>query len=416
MLRRRKIRVRGSALIITVVISLIILILISSIILLGSVNRKYQSVFKIENRLQNNLESAMSLILADTSLKESSASIDLFSSGTDSVYVKKELWGLYQLASARAHLNRFAKEVSFLYGSPLPSYMDGCIYMADHQKPLSIVGKTKLTGDVFISNAGLQASYIDQRGFEYAALLSGHIKQSQKYLPPIRQEGTDYLYNLLDTSKIDIDHVVLPDSLHKSFSEPPVVLVAKAPIYIDNRIFKGHIIIKSGEMIHVSARNELNDIILVAPFVKIDSGFRGTIQVIASKELETGADCHFDYPSSLVLLKGRQLHQQSKLTFGSRSVLQGHILTLCDSKDDLKTLVELAGAVTGITYVSGYLSVKAPINGVVLTDYFVHRTLSNVYENYLVDVDINRKNLSAFFISTPFFESNSQRGIVQWLD
>ncbi|HEY0067138.1 MAG TPA: hypothetical protein VGB46_07245, partial [Flavisolibacter sp.] len=176
-------KLKASSLVLSVVISLILAILVSSVILLGYHNRRTFQLHHTESRVQRNLQSAISLILGDTLETAGNETLDLSGEGRDSVRIRRGWWGLYQVATAEARTGRWMKKKSFLYGISLPPAMDGCLYMADHQRPLSLSGATKLRGDAWISPTGLKTAYVDGRGFEYTTLLEGEVRNSSNHLP-----------------------------------------------------------------------------------------------------------------------------------------------------------------------------------------------------------------------------------------
>ncbi|HEY0067688.1 MAG TPA: hypothetical protein VGB46_10000, partial [Flavisolibacter sp.] len=180
---------------------------------------------------------------------------------------------------------------------------------------------------------------------------------------------------------------------------------------------EGQVIIRSDSLIEVGAEAQLKDVLLVAPYIIIRKGFRGSVQLVASRQISIGDNCRFDYPSSAVLLQ-RELAGQGEIKVGKNCLFSGTILSLPREDDTGKTRVSLdAGTeVEGVVYVSGYLSLAHSVKGIVLTDYFVYQTPSTIYENYLVNASIDRKALSGFFAVSPFFSLGSVRKLVQWVD
>src|SRR5687767_4824769 len=300
-------RLASSSLVITVVISLILSILCSSVILLAYYNRQSQKTTDIENRVSDNLESAINLVLADTTiyLNPLTVGLDLFREEKDSVVISKKTWGLFQVAHVKAFYSKFSKSKSFFYGTTMPEYMNGCLYMADHQRPLSLVGEAKLVGDAYIPKAGLKASYIDQRGYSYKQLINGSVKISNENLPELNESIIENLKSLLRTGKSITakSNPLNKDSISWSFSDTALFFFGKGKVSLKNCILRGQVIILSDNEIEVENTAKFEDVILVAPTIIFKENFQGTVQAIASDSLIVGNGCLMEYPSSLVLIK-----------------------------------------------------------------------------------------------------------------
>jgi hypothetical protein len=44
----------------------------------------------------------------------------------------------------------------FMYGELIPLNFKAAIYLADHDRPLALVGRTKVKGDAYLPKAGVQ--------------------------------------------------------------------------------------------------------------------------------------------------------------------------------------------------------------------------------------------------------------------
>jgi hypothetical protein len=414
--------VPGNALILTIIIALILAVICTSLILLAYFNRQQQVVAAIDQRLTRNLESATQLVLSDTLVQTAAQqdSFDLFGEQRDSISITKAPWGILQMAVITAFHNQFTRQKSFIYGSVLPAYMNGCLYMADHKRPLSLVGNTNLVGDAWLSPAGVKASYINQRGFDNDKLVDGTIKTSGTQLPPVNKELIDWLYELSAPQAGDsLQQLPSPgDSLVQRFADSTLVLYSSKPVNLDAVTLKGHIIIKSDSLIEAGAATLCEDVILVAPVIKFTRGFRGAVQAIATDSIITDRDCVFDYPSALVLLKRKNITWQNVMRIGEGSQVNGIIITRCDSADIYRSYAEIQKGVkvTGIAYIMGFLALSgATVSGTLLTDYFIYKTPSMLFENHLVDVVVNRPGLSRYFIGSAVFEQATRKEIIKWV-
>jgi hypothetical protein len=410
---------KSNSLVITVIISLVLAITCSSAILLALYNRQEQVKDNVQQKLQRNLESATNLVLADSAIYIAPVfdSLDLFDETKDSVIIKKEFWGLFQMASIRATSNNFSKQKNFFYGETVPDYMDGCLYVADHSRPIAVVGDTKLIGDAYLSRSGIKTSYIDQRGFNNNKLIEGMIKKSEDSLPGLRGNCLSNLYRLLKGGQALYSQNI-PDSLDKSFTDSAFSFYKNEKITLRNCFLNGHVLIKSDSAIEIEPSARLNNIILVAPSIHFKAGVTAaTVQAFATDSLIVEKGCSFQYPSILLLLKMNNSNLQNRMVIGNDCEINGELISVCNNSDLYKTSVEIGKntKINGIIYTMGFLTLKGIVNGTVMTDFFIYKSPSTIYENYLVDITINREQLSEFFLVPAIFKGSTSQEIVQWV-
>lgn len=409
---------KANSLVVTLIISLILAVICSSAILLAYYNRNQQFRSDIDRRLETNLQSAINLVLADTAIciQPISDTLDLFKENTDSVAIKKELWGTFQLASLKTFFNHFKKQTCFFYGPEMPGYMYACLYVADHRRPIALAGNTKLIGNGFLPRAGIKASYINQEGFNGDKLINGKIMESLDSLPDLRKEVSEQLYKILLNQSSAYSQNI-PDSMHQSFTDAAICFYKREKIRLTNCSFSGHIIIKSNSEIEVDSSAHLRDIILAAPCIRFTQGVNARLQAFASDSLIIEKNCSFGYPTTVALVKTKNSNLLNKLTIAENSQINGTVLAICNNSDLYKTFVEIGDKtiVNGIIYTMGYLHPGGNVTGIVMTDFFIYRSPATTYENYLVDVSINREQLSQYFLTPSIFTSSMPQQISEWV-
>jgi hypothetical protein len=424
--KKKAAKLAGNSLVFTIVISLVLSLLCLLFILVAYHNRNEQIKNNIEDKLGYNLQSATNIVLADSTLITQSIfqRFDLFEKGNDSVMINRRPWGILQMAEITAFQDRFKKGLVFLYASNLPDYMNGAIYLADHQRPLSLVGKTKIIGDIYTSKAGVKAGYIDQRGFENKNLLEGNIKISGDSLPGLRKGAREYMNSLFALSSDSVagytslvDDFIERDSLIQFFGDTTLIYILRGRSVIESKKLSGNIIIVSDSALEIRNTALLENIVLVAPIIKFDSGFNGHVQAFAQDSIIAESNCIFQYPSALVLNKKPSESLQNRMIIKKDCIVNGWVISVCDNRDLYKSFVEIQdrAIINGVVYVNGYVSMKSTINGVVLADYFMYKTPAIIYENHLLDIEINRRKLSGYFLGSPVFSAGKKNAIIQWL-
>jgi hypothetical protein len=414
----------ANTLFITVVIAVVIGILCSLMIMLGYQDRHFDQLINTQNRLERDLQSGINLVLADTSLilAREEDKLDLFSEGNDTVTIRKENWGLFSLASVEVTGAGKKRSCSFFFGQAPDTAWDGCIYLAEHKTPLSLVGDTRLSGDAWLPGGGLRPGFIGQRGFSFSEMIKGDIRNSADSLPLVDRRLAALFAQLREQKGSPgmngNGQMAIPDSLNRSFADSLYLIYRKGPIWLSSCDLKGHIMVMSDSMIGVSGDAHLENVILAAPVVELDSGFSGNLQAMASDSIIVKRDCHLAYPSSLVLWKTGG-SGQPKIRIAEDCTIEGVILTDAPGKNDMfKTYVESGRntLITGLIYAAGYLFLKGAVHGTVLTDYFLYRSSSTVFENYLTDAEIDRNARSRYFILPHVFNHAKANRIVKWLN
>ena len=418
-----KLKLSSNSLVITVFISLILGVICSMLVLLLYTKLQSQSIFSTKIKLQRNLKSAINIVLADTVVPvlEQTNTLDLFDKGEDSAIIKTENWGLFSIASITVKANKKSKTKTFFYGQTMNQELSSSLYLTEHQTSLSISGHAKLAGDAFLPKGGLKPVFIDQRGFLYNELIKGEIKTSYDNLPEIKTGICQNLNGLLKKNIITSNGNVnrdIPDSINQSFCDSVLIIYQKSNLTLSNCKLRGHVMILSDSAIIVHNDCFLENVILAAPSIQFDEGFTGTVQAISSDSIIAKKNCHFNYPSCLILLKNTITELQPKIIIGDYCGLSGVILTVSKTKDISKTYTEIGlnSVIKGFVYSSGYLSVKGRVYGTILTDYFIYKSSPSVYINYLVDAELNRNALSRFFIAPHIFRNCCENKIAQWVN
>ncbi|HXB10134.1 MAG TPA: hypothetical protein VNW04_23585 [Puia sp.] len=427
------IRLKAHALFITVVLSLVIGIFCSMLLLLGYHRMRIDAVVGRDARLRRDLRSAIDMVLADSAiiLASQEDTLDLYGEGRDTVIVGKSNWGLFSIARVSAVRGGKSSARLFFFGQAADTPLDGCLWLAEHQTPLSLVGYARLKGDAHIPKGGLRPAYIDQRGFAFPQLIIGNTNNSGDSLPPIDPRLLALLSPLaayppsakvssspIDASPSPVERSLVPDSLERSFADTAITVHRKDPILLSSCNLNGHIIIASDSMIRVSPGAVLENVILSAPVIRLDSGWSGSLQAIASDSIIIQNNCHLKYPSALVLLKIRGLTTQPRIILGDGCILDGVILTHTSLQKDMEqTYVEIGknSLLNGWVYAAGFVFLKGEVHGAVMADHFLFKSLPTVYVNYLVDAGIDRSALSPWFTGPHIFNNDRQSRIVQWV-
>nr|WP_068893382.1 hypothetical protein [Pedobacter panaciterrae] len=410
--------VKAAALYIVIIVSLLIAVISASLLTIAFYYRlEVQKKLRMD-KLITNMESGTAIILSENyNTYDEEKVLDLYGDQKDSLVLNKSRWGVFDLQMLKSFELKDTLKRAFLSGNEFKD--QGAIYLADEDRPLSVSGKTQIIGNGELPKAGLKQAYVDGRPYEGKELIKGSIKPSGRELPALNDELLKKIATYLEPMEgMPFD---IKDSISNSFFNKELVYKLNADQQdIDRVKISGKIILISDTTVKISSSAVLEDVQIYARAIVIESGFKGSCQLFARDSIIIGKECNFLYPSFAGIFKPESSKIQAKVSLDSASnfsgILVGHEL----QRTDLQTLVSLGKntLVNGEVY-AGYIKVErtASVQGKVYANRFIMQTPSTLYENYLIDITLNRKLLSKYYLSSPIFKGNkSEQKILKWLN
>jgi hypothetical protein len=418
---------KASALYIVIIISLVIGLLCSSLIVVAYFYRlQYQWTFR-HQQLQNNLGSAVNILLAsqnDNLYTEKSFS--LFGGDNDSVSIKKTEWGVYDVGVTKSFIQKDTLLKTFLVASTIDSAKWAALYLIDEDRPLSVSGKTMIKGDVYISKAGVKEAYVDNKSYQGdKRLVIGKVHNSDKTLPALNTDRLNQLEKYFDQAKEKTITTLKFDSVSNSFlSETRIFSFGKNAETLQDIKLTGNIILLSDTSITIESTAQLENVVIFAPSIIVKSEFNGTCQLFASDSISVARNCTFNYPSCLAVTRFKPSNNSRPmlLNIGESTKLTGVILTYDKNYDRNKqALIDIGknAIITGQVYAQGLLGLKDGISfiGGVFANRFLYQSSFTRYENYLINVTINSTALSPYYLSSDMVPAaGNKKKVLKWLE
>ena len=417
---------KASALYIVIIIALVIGILCSSLIVTAYFYRnQYQKKFRYD-RLQNNLNSGVNILLAtsDTSYLTGST-FSLYNGDDDSIAIKKTFWGMYDIGSAIAFSQKDSLYKTFLIGYNLDSSKWAALYLIDEDRPLSLSGKTSIIGVVYIQKAGFTTAFVDNKAYQGdKRLIIGTKKNSEKSLPALSAARLVQFQQFTQQSHPG-DSLLNKDSLAQSFLLPTrYINFTKEVQNISNIKLTGNIILTSDTTITLDSTVIVKDVMIFAKTIKVKSGFHGNCQLFARDSISIDSNCRFAYPSCLGILrfgKPGLAPVQEQIHLGNRCTFAGIMFTYEKTESALKPMIDLGKSVkiTGQIYSQGSLRTKdsVQVDGSVFTSQFLYQDSFTLYQNYLINITMNTKALSPYYLTGDLCPvSGKKKKVLQWLE
>lgn len=401
--------IRASALYISLILSLLILLICGATLLLGYTYKMQDRKQERRFVLKNNLSSAEAILLDPDYPVDSAQQSSLFGNGRDSVFVEKKAWGAYETGLAKSWIGMDTLSSGFLIGAALTDSLK-VLYLADEDRPMSITGKSLIRGTAYIPKSGIKAAYVESSGYADKTLIYGASKDSERHLPKPDQDMMKRITDLM--ASVPDREEGLPDSLVNSFFNPARRIHAgKKELLLSGFRAKGNVILSSDSVIVVDADSRLDQVILIAPYVKVADHFRGNLQIFASDSIRIGNEVKLSYPSALMVLKNDTAKFQARLSVGKDALIEGQLFAYEQERTLLMPIVSVGERtlIKGEIWVQGYaaLSKTASVNGSVSAVRLMARVASAIYENYLIDVKLDKTLLSGDYLSSKLLNGNN---------
>ncbi|NER16789.1 hypothetical protein [Spongiivirga citrea] len=332
-------------------------------------------------------------------------------------------WGLFKKRSVRN--SRFEKRA--LIGNSRSKTSTKALFVKDENRPLVLVGNTKIEGNVAISKSGLKAGNIAGVSFYGSSLVDGQVTSSKTELPSFDSNTKTYLKSLLSLMPSTlgaIDENYKPGgSLSNSFKNDTKVIYNDGAIDLYDGQLIGNIILKSATRITITANATLKDVIIVAPVIEIKSGVTGYFHAIASKAIEMGTNSNLQYPSSLILIdsdrsddKNFRRTNHHQITVGENSIFKGNLMMLSEntnSKFEPQIIIGNNSAIHGEVYCEKSIELKGSVYGSVYAGSFIAKESGSTYLNHIYNGSIHGNSLPDNYAGLPF--ENKNTSVAKWL-
>ena len=396
-------------------ISLVVALICSAALLLVYYHKLLFIDSRLEQQLQENTESGYAYALA--SLEELPqkewVALDLFGKEEDSVRIRKEAWGAFEILQVEAYKGKRIQRKVGLAGIQLKPDK-AALYLEDQRRPMSIAGDAKITGNAYLPKAGIKADYVNRKGYSRDKLVYGKVFESQPSLPEPAKKFLGHMQAILQEERALRSPQAL-DLPHHSFYQEEAGMIYRKEAIVWKDSLAGKLVLKSGVEIIVEASAYLKDVILCAPKITFKKGFEGQLQAFASDTLVLEEGVKLGYPSALGLIARGE---RSLLHCAPSTVVEGLLFQYGPQQVQSFHLLRLEekAAVKGEVWSNGYVEQQGEIEGTLSCRKFYLQTPATIYENYLFNGKIDRSLLSPYFAGSALLNPEGKKCIVKWLD
>lgn len=384
---------KAGALIYAIILSVVVGVLCFLLTLNSSLFQLQHHIIQTDEDLITTNISAQNYFLGKIdALKEQKEEIELFDKGIVS-HGKLFNWGCYQVLQTQSSIKKDTISSSVLIGNK-SSKKGKALYLMDTNKPLHMVGKAKITGDVFLPEGGIKIGYIGKQAFKDYKFLEGKKHTSNTVLPKLKSVFS----NLEETNILNIEELKRDSILYNNFLKPQKKILITGQNQLYERKINGKILIESKDSLFIRNNNQLEDIIIKSPKVVFESGFRGAVQVIATEKIHLQKNVILEYPSSIVVQGSND--QEKEIIINSGSKVIGAVILDSNSTSKTNQIITISknAIVIGEVYSNDNIQLQGKVIGTVYASNFYLKTEAASYNNYILDGTIDRKELHEDFI------------------
>lgn len=449
-------KLKAGALQLTLFIAVVIALLLASFLILVNTYKQFniKTGFVIETI--DNSEKGIQYALQNTLKYKDSTVVRLNGEDYKSLKLKRNYWGIFERITSESVIKNYKFQKAALIGASQPVKDRMALYLEDNNKPLVVVGHTKLQGVVYLPQRGVKSGSISGHSYYGEHLIYGPTKMSNK-LPKFSTELSEQLFELPQAYRIMDKNQFLDirdgSVFNNSFYEPTQIIFSNGQIELSEISLTGNILVQSQTKIVVKSTAKLRDVILLAPAVEIQDNVVGTFQILANKSLVVGNNCTLNYPSALILhnnemtfsspastpspnqkdtftqehtptttttttstttFKDRSTSMQ--ISIGSHTSINGVVAYSAFHEEknfQPQIIIETDAKVVGEIYCNANLELKGTVFGTVYASNFVANQSGSIYQNHIYNGTIVVDELPSKYVGLEL--TNHKKGVLKWL-
>ena len=420
-------KVKAGALQLTLFVSVVIALLLTAFILLVHIHRQFQIQTDFIIETSSNADRGIVHILQNSTQLKDSTKIFLGDEDYKSLSIHRDYWGVFEKVVAVSKIkNNSISKCALIGGRPNLNERPS-LYIEDNQKPLVLVGHTKIEGLAYLPKQGVKTGTIAGNSYYGNQLIYGPTRISQNF-PKIHNEVNSQLMKLeselAQVSEDDFLELKNEGIYKNSFFETAKMVYSNQDLILSQINLTGQFIIQSKTKIIVEASAKLTDIVLIAPEIEIRANVKGVFQAISSQRISVGENVVLDYPSALVVnekAKTTQIEikdlENYGISVGSYSTIKGVLLFIGQpNPNDYDAQIQLKedSTILGEVYCNRNIELQGVVLGTVYAHNFVAKQFGSIYQNHIYNGQILSKELSEKY-SGINLNTTSKKDIMKWL-
>lgn len=291
---------------------------------------------------------------------------------------KKQPWGLFHVLSTQSRSNLDTLTQHYLV-APEMEQNTTVLHLRDNGEPLKLSGETTITGVVKCGVRGIKKVQIESQVVNKINQ-NGVVSTSGAITPKLSLTPSLLPENLLETTPLDPQLSTAVD-----FNKPTGLITANQ--LMANVNITGNVVIQSSDTLTIAATARLKDVLVIAPKVIIQSGFKGSLQVLAGQQIVLEEQVSLEYPSALVITG--KIQEKSNITLGKACRVAGAIVVPgqgMQAESNHTIIIGEDSQVMGQIYSGGTLELYGNVSGQIIAASLLYKGKSTQYSNLLKDI------------------------------
>jgi hypothetical protein len=403
-------KLKGGSLYIAIIVSIIIGLVLSFLILLARFNQKQITVFSQSSQLLWNLKSGFEMAQSENFSIEHNAQWIKNTFNDDSIQVEKKAWGAFILIKVKTKNRHESLKQSGLYGTYMSA--DTALVLVDNSRPIGVCGNINFMANCYLPNAGIKPVYIEGSNYNGNANNKTFIRKAPFEIPEVNNElikaWRKQQNELNDTNDSLVNE--LPTNCKQTFNAKTIVCI-NSNTQLSNLHLKNNIKLVC-DNVSIDSTCHFDNILIVCNKIHIKQGFKGRLHVIAKDSIVCESNCTFNYPSSFILLPDEKNNKAfNYIQLSSGCLFYGGLLAInSNANSEKKVMIRLHKdcEVNGLVFSNQLLHLEGEINANVFAQKLLLKTPSAVYENHLMNCELNPKKYASVMAVPLLFKTNAK--------
>ena len=338
----------------------------------------------------------------------------------EKTFITRKHWGAYDLGIVQSTIKNETSQKVALLGNK--NSKREALYLQENNQSLVLVGNAKIVGDVILPKRGVKTGNIAGVSYYGDEFVYGTIRYNAGKLPVIHT--IEYLKQFVqgvffdDMKSFDIQEGML---LKQAFTDETLLFETPVNLDLQNLSLQGNLVVVSATKIRVHSSVNLQNVILMAPEVVVESGVKGSFQILATQKVLIKSKAELLYPSSIVLLDNSEqekaAYEEARIQIQEQAQVRGSVVYNAQKKgNNYKTQVFVAkGAkITGEVYCNLNLDLRGKIDGFVYTNNFITKEAGGIYLNHIYNGQIDAKSISEHY--SGLLIGNTMLKVARWIE
>ncbi|MEL4309128.1 hypothetical protein [Joostella sp. CR20] len=334
----------------------------------------------------------------------------------------KRFWGLFEILVSKSVMYHQEFTKVALVGGRNRKEDRYSLFLRENNRPLVVVERAEIGGKLLLPEEGVRPGNIGGKSFVGTLSPLSKIGKSKMQLPklsePIMAQVKLWLQGKFDGS-FEYISPNYPFSLKKSFKENTQLFYSDTPLHLAEGTLIGNILVYSSSKVYIGKYMDIKDIVIVAPEIEIEEGFKGSLQAIASKEITLNEKVVLEYPSALVVYNTNLGNSQGAIQIENQSLVQGAVLFYDEDSNEetqhynAQVRIAKEAYVEGEVYCTKGVELLGEVKGTITTSYFVVSKFGSIYQNHIYGGKLNVEQLHERY--TGLIYSDRPKKIAKWL-